>query len=623
MSAQSHPRLGVCYYPEHWPEAMWAQDAREMVALGLSLVRIGEFAWSRLEPKEGQFEFEWLDRAIDTLGQAGLKVVLGTPSATPPRWVVDKFPKMLAVDEFGRPRKFGSRRHYCFSHNEYRDFAAQMAGRLAKRYGDNPHIEFWQTDNEYGCHDTTISYSENARRAFRNWLRDKYQDIEALNTAWGNVFWSMEYQRFDDIDLPNLTVTEPNPAHSLDFRRFSSEQVAHWDLAQIKAIRQYCSKPISHNYMGRITDFDHFKLGESLEIATWDSYPLGFLEDRSDRAEDFKQKYYRTGDPDFQAFHHDLYRAVGRGRWGVMEQQPGPVNWAPYNPAPKSGMVRLWSWEAIAHGAEFVCFFRWRQPTFGQEQMHTALKRPDNTPYPVCDEIRQLARELQNCTVSEVQADTAIIFDYQSQWAWEIQPQGQSFDYFKLVFAFYCAARELGMTIDIASPSRRDFSKYKQVLAPGLFHVDTDLRKALKNSNAKVIYGPRTHSKTTDNQLHQKGISELMEKPVSLGLVESLRPGETIALEDGGQFVIWNEQVKAEDLSIMKKADGSPALLKHENAYYLTGWPESGTLRSILASLCETSKTKNIKQDDSARSIATKTATYNLSYNAQTIEIIE
>ena len=202
--------LGVYYYPEHWSEDVWAEDARRMVDAGLSWVRIGEFAWSRLEPKPDEFDWGWLDRAIGVLGDAGLKIILGTPTATPPRWMLDKHPDMLAVDEQGRPRGFGSRRHYCFSHQGYREESKRITRKFAERYGANKHIQAWQTDNEYARHDTTRSYSYAATEGFHFWLAQKYQSTDALNRAWGNVFWSMEYDDFADIDLPNLTVTEPN-----------------------------------------------------------------------------------------------------------------------------------------------------------------------------------------------------------------------------------------------------------------------------------------------------------------------------------------------------------------------------------------------------------------------------
>jgi len=166
---------------------------------------------------------------IEILASEGLQIILGTPSATPPRWVLEKFPDMLAYDKEGRPRKFGSRRHYCFSHEGYKNFAAEMASRLSERYGNHPALYAWQTDNEYGCHDTIRSYSPVSKKAFQAWLRKKSNSIEELNQRWGNSFWSMEYNSFDQIELPNLTVTEANPSHSLDYDRFSSDQViASW-----------------------------------------------------------------------------------------------------------------------------------------------------------------------------------------------------------------------------------------------------------------------------------------------------------------------------------------------------------------------------------------------------------
>ena len=274
--------LGVCYYPEHWPKSFWKEDAKRMAEAGLSWVRIGEFAWSKMEPSPGDLQFEWLDEVIEILGTYGLSVVLGTPTATPPKWVLEKHPDMLAIDKEGRPRKFGSRRHYCFSHQGYREECIRIVTLMAERYGANPYVGAWQTDNEYSCHDTTHSYSDSARMAFKSWLRVHYAgsgndgDINALNEAWGNVFWSMEYENFDQIDLPNLTVTQPNPSHVLDFRRFSSDQVISFNRLQTDIIKSYSDAPIAHNFMGKTTEFDHFKVGEDLDIASWDSYPLGF-----------------------------------------------------------------------------------------------------------------------------------------------------------------------------------------------------------------------------------------------------------------------------------------------------------------------------------------------------------
>ncbi|MBX2886850.1 MAG: beta-galactosidase, partial [Granulosicoccus sp.] len=406
-------KIGVCYYPEHWPEEDWAIDASKMVALGINVVRIGEFAWSRIEPTDGVIELDWLRRAIDTLDNAGLEIVLGTPTATPPKWLVDKHPDILAVDASGTTRGFGSRRHYCFSSLTYRQECHRIVSILAQEFGQHPAIIGWQTDNEYGCHDTIFSYSTAARNGFQRWCAEQYTSIEVLNSRWGNVFWSMEYRSFSEIELPTATVTEPNPAHQLAFWRYSSDQVRAFNQVQTALLRQHSpDRLLIHNYMGNFPHFDHHAVAKDLDVAAWDNYPLGFL-DRDGSNTDELQKWFRTGHPDSSALHHDLYRGVGSGRWWVMEQQPGPVNWAPHNPSPLNGMVRLWGWEAFAHGAEVVAYFRWRQAPFAQEQTHTGLCLPNGEPDTGAAEVQALARELQNINPAQSRAQTiAIVFDY-------------------------------------------------------------------------------------------------------------------------------------------------------------------------------------------------------------------
>ena len=191
----STPSLGVCYYLEHWDESRWPGDLQRMRSLGIRYVRVAEFAWSRFEPAPGKFDFSWLERFLDLANVQGLAVVIGTPTASPPKWLVDSMPDMIALDENGLPRAFGSRRHYCFSHQGYRGKCRQIVTRLAEAVGAHPAVFAWQIDNEYGCHGTAISYSPAARANFRLWLRQHYENVAALNRAWGNVFWSMEYRR--------------------------------------------------------------------------------------------------------------------------------------------------------------------------------------------------------------------------------------------------------------------------------------------------------------------------------------------------------------------------------------------------------------------------------------------
>ncbi len=579
--------LGVCYYPEHWPEELWAEDARRMSEAGITWVRIGEFAWSRLEPVPGKMDFGWLDRAIETLGREGLKVVLGTPTATPPRWMLDRHPDMLAVDREGRPRGFGSRRHYCFSHDGYREESRRITRLLGERYGRNRHVRAWQTDNEYDCHDTVLSYSPAAEAAFRDWLAQRYQSPEALNRAWGNVFWSMEYASFDEIGLPNLTVTEPNPSHALDFRRFSSDQVVRFNRAQADELRPLTDAPLIHNYMGAITGFDHFAVGADLDVASWDSYPLGFLMDRVEATAEDKRRYARQGDPDFQAFHHDLYRAVGRGRWWVMEQQPGPVNWAPWNPAPLPGMVRLWTWEAFAHGAEVVSYFRWRQAPFAQEQMHAGLLRPDSEPAPGLAEAVRVAFEIAAMPeIDLAPAKVALVFDYASAWAWDVQPQGRDFSYFNLCFAAYRALRRAGLSVDILPPDTDDFGSYEVVLVPGLATLPSALLTALGRHQGTAVVGPRTNAKTSNMAIPVPLPPNLPGLHVHVARVESLPPGVDVPVAGGGSFVKWFEALEGSAPVVFETENGSPALVGTGNLRYLAGWPDAALWDRIVAEIC-------------------------------------
>ncbi len=578
-------KLGCCYYPEHWPEEWWAEDARRMAEMGLQLVRIGEFAWSRIEPEGGaHYDWGWLDRAIETLHAAGLKVILGTPTATPPKWLVDRMPDMVAIDEQGRPRGFGSRRHYCFSHEGYRAECRRIVTAMAERYGQHPAIAMWQTDNEYGCHDTVLSFSDAAAAAFRGWLAARYGSVQALNEAWGNVFWSMEYRSFAEVDPPHLTVTEANPAHWLDYRRFASDQVASFNREQVEILRRLSpGVDITHNFMGFFTEFDHHDVGRDIDVATWDSYPLGFLEQFWFSPEE-KAAYLRQGHPDIAAFHHDLYRGCSGGRWGVMEQQPGPVNWARFNPAPLPGMVALWTLEAAAHGAELTSYFRWRQAPFAQEQMHAGLLRPDSSEAEAADEVRAAAAVLREIGPQAcAKAPAALVFSYEAAWVVGIQPQGQSFRYLELVFETYSALRQRGLDVDIVSPDA-DLSGYRMVLVPTLPIVPEGFAEKLAALACPVLLGPRSGSKTASFAIPQ-GLAPGALRPLTgltITRVESLRDGFAEPAE-GFAVTRWREDVAGMTAPELTDAAGRGVVYYKDGLRYCAVWPD----RALLALLVE------------------------------------
>ncbi|WP_321904039.1 beta-galactosidase [Paraburkholderia tropica] len=588
-------QIGVCYYPEQWPRTMWADDARRMAELGISHVRIAEFAWSRMEPRKGVFDWTWLDEAIETLAARGLKLVLGTPTASPPKWLVDSIPDMLPVRADGTRWNYGSRRHYDIASVAYRKECERITEAMAQRYGRHPAVVAWQTDNELGCHDTVPSYSAAAQQRFQAWLAQRYGSIEALNEAWGNVFWSMEYPSFETVGLPVLTPTDANPSHLLDFRRYMSDEVASFHREQAGVLRRHApDADVLHNFMGFFTTFDHYEFAanNAIDVATWDSYPIARTEVIGVPEAD-KARYARTAHPDVSAFDHDRYRAIGAGRFWVMEQQAGPVNWAPWNPVPAKGMVRLWAYEAFAHGAELVSYFRWRQCPYAQEQMHSGLNLPNNELSPGGEEVAQAAREIALSETlrtlgAPAPAAVALVFDYETQWMFEIQRHGVGFDYQTLAFDYYSALREQGLDVDIVS-RHADLSAYRLVVVPSLAVLDDAFIAKVEQSDARWLFGPRTGSKTTHFAIPGNLPPGPLQRVLPLQVLEaeSLRPTLAPALSLGdvsGAALHWREHVRANEGAQVDATfeDGWPALLSSGRVQYATAWLTHDLHRALL-----------------------------------------
>jgi beta-galactosidase len=618
-------KLGVCYYPEHWPEADWPDDARMMRSLGLTMVRIGEFAWSRIEPAPGRFDWGWLDRAISVLADAGLGIVLCTPTATPPKWLVDLRPEILPHDEHGRPRRFGSRRHYCFSSRAYRNESRRITEALAGRYGEHPAVIMWQTDNEYGHHGSDESFSADAITAFREWLADRYGTVDALNTAWGTVFWSQEYSAFAEVDPPQATVTEANPSHRLDWRRFCSDQMCAFNREQVEIIRMLSPRrPVTHNFIGDFTRLDHHKIGRDLDYATWDSYPIGLLsEGRALKAE--KVRRLQFGDPDFAAFNHDVFRACSP-KWGIMEQQPGPVNWASYNAAPASGMVRLWTWEAFARGAEFVSYFRWRQAPFAQEQMHAGLLAPDRSVQPVCSEILQVTEEISRLgPLGRTKSKIGLLIDYPSLWQLEIQPQGNRNGPLWPARTCYKACRMLGQTIDILFPDH-DLEGYDLILVPALTIMSPPLAEKLANSGAAILATPltgaREESGRTASPVPPGAIAGLLQTRVQS--FESLPEDACFEVRTAlGALTghVWRERIETSAQVQAWFADGSPAQIVSGNFHYLAFWPDEASWLTLLRQFFERLQVPHCDMGPDLRLVQADNITFAFNYGPETEDI--
>jgi beta-galactosidase len=587
-------QLGVCYYPEHWPESKWESDARRMAEMGIARVRVAEFAWSRIEPEPGRYDWAWLDRAVSTLASHTLEVVLGTPTASPPKWLVDAHPDILPVARDGSAMQFGSRRHYDISSPIYREHCARIVGEMTKRYGMHPAVVAWQTDNELGCHNTLPSYTQAALHRFRRWLARRYETIGVLNAAWGNVFWSMEYRSFDEIELPHRTPTDVNPSHLLDYRRFQSEEVASFHALQADLIRRHSpGRDLLHNFMGFYSTFDHYAFARhGLDVAAWDSYPVPRTEVLP-LLDAEKHRWARTGHPDVSAFSHDLYRGVGNGRMWVMEQQAGPVNWAPWNPVPLPGMVRLWTWEAFAHGAELVSYFRWRQCPYAQEQMHSGLNTPDDERSPGGGEVALVGQELRvlGMAASDLRAErasVALLFDYEADWVIETQRHGADFDYQFYVFEWYSTLRALGLDVDIVS-ARADVSEYRLVVAPTLPILPDSVMEQVERGTNHWVFGPRTGSKSETlaivPQLPPGKLKAVL--PARVIEVESLRPSLRPTLRIGdeeGTALRWREHVQpgVQTEVIARFDDGLPAVLRRERVTYMTACFDRTLLRAAI-----------------------------------------
>lgn len=407
--------LGTCYYPEHWDERLWKEDLERMLANGIQTIRIGEFAWSKVEPREGEFTFEFFDRFLEVAAQTEIKVIFGTPTATPPAWLTNAYPEVLNCRMDGVKFRHGMRRHYNYNSPVYQKFCKRIVEKFGEHYARNPSVVGWQIDNEMNC-EVDEFYSESDTLAFREFLKEKYKTLEALNQAWGTVFWNQEYTGWEEVYVPRTTIhNSTNPHQTLDYIRFVSDSAVKFCKMQSDILRKYV-KPgdfITTNGMFQNLD-NHRMTDEALDVYTYDSYPnfaYCLCEDPkhsqnlNDRRWSDKLTEVRSICPHF----------------GIMEQQSGANGWNTRMeaPAPKPGQMMLWAMQSIAHGADYVSFFRWRTCTFGTEIYWHGILDYDNRDNRKLAEVKRIydrVQAIQETVGAENQAAVAVVKDYSNIW---------------------------------------------------------------------------------------------------------------------------------------------------------------------------------------------------------------
>lgn len=467
---------GAYYYPEHWDESQWERDLKQMHELGFEFTHFAEFAWAQLEPQEGVYDFSWLDRAVALAAKYDLKVVMCTSTATPPVWLSRKYPEILLKSEDGTVQDHGARQHASFASLVYRKLAYRMIEELARHYGNDSRIIGWQLDNEPAVQ---FDYNQAAEEAFREFLKEKYHyNIQELNAAWGTAFWSEVYSRFEEITLPKTAQMFMNHHQILDYRRFAAKQTNDFLNEQCRLIKKYAKNQwVTTNY---IPDYDKGHIGGSkdLDFVSYTRYMV-----YGDN-EGIGRRGYRVGNPLRIAMANDFFRPVN-GTYGVMELQPGQVNWGSINPQPLPGAVRLWLWSVFAGGSDFICTYRYRQPLYGTEQYHYGIVGTDGvTVTPGGREYEQFMKEIRSLRKdyrpkedkpeTYLKRKTAILWNPENYWSIDRQKQNATWNTFAHVDKYYRTLKSYAAPVDFIS-EEKDFSQYPVMIVPAYQLADKEL----------------------------------------------------------------------------------------------------------------------------------------------------
>lgn len=590
-------RMGVDYYPEHWDEEIWETDIALMKESGVAVVRVGEFAWSRMEPREGEFEFDWLDRALDLFARYGIDAVIGTPTHTPPRWLTNKHPDVLPILPSGAVYQPGVRGHRCFNSPSLRQYGERLIGKLAERYARHPAVIGWQTDNEFSMLD---SQSPQAAEDFRDWVYRKYGTLDNLNREWGTVVWSGEYSQWSEVTPPLGGSPYQNPSFLLDFARFQWDSVADFQNGQIAAIRAHCPDHfITHNFHSYPQRLDLYKVGEALDFASFDYYP----NTSPDKA---------ATSPYSGALSLDVTRGVKRRNFWIMEQLSGsPGAWMPMWRMPQPGYIRAYVWQAIARGADTVVHFRWRSAPIGAEQFWHGLIDHSNVPgrrlaefAETSSEVQRLAPLLEGTTP---QAQVAILMSHEQLEALRIQKQTDNFDYYENLKEYHRALTKLGIGCDVID-WRQPLDGYRVVIAPHLYLLDDEAAERLSRFAADggtLLLTARTGVKNLNNVCIMQPLPGLLADCAGVAVREYDPLGRDVVrldAEDGEQYACsqWADILDPAPggrTEVLARYGGTAffvgeaAVTRHAfgrgETYYLGTHPEEEYLRALLLRIAQ------------------------------------
>ena len=537
---------GAYYYPEHWDESQWERDLKQMHELGFEFTHFAEFAWAQLEPQEGVYDFSWLDRAVALAAKYDLKVVMCTSTATPPVWLSRKYPEILLKSEDGTVQDHGARQHASFASPVYRKLAYRMIEELARYYGNDSRIIGWQLDNEPAVQ---FDYNQAAEEAFREFLKEKYHhNIQELNAAWGTAFWSEVYSRFEEITLPKTAQMFMNHHQILDYRRFAAKQTNDFLNEQCRLIKKYAKNQwVTTNY---IPDYDKGHIGGSkdLDFVSYTRYMV-----YGDN-EGIGRRGYRVGNPLRIAMANDFFRPVN-GTYGVMELQPGQVNWGSINPQPLPGAVRLWLWSVFAGGSDFICTYRYRQPLYGTEQYHYGIVGTDGvTVTPGGREYEQFMKEIRSLRKdyrpkedkpeTYLKRKTAILWNPENYWSIDRQKQNATWNTFAHVDKYYRTLKSYAAPVDFIS-EEKDFSQYPVMIVPAYQLADKELVARWKKyveEGGNLVLTCRTAQKDRFGRLPEAPFGSMIDELTGnhIEFYDLLLPQDPGQVKMDGKVYTWN-----------------------------------------------------------------------------------